>query len=105
MTCPYCDFQGPWRRLHAHLAAQHAEMVVLENEEDGGRMAYRVTCPICGLGYQHPVKPRGDQSFLEEYRKEICLVAFDMLLAHLAGEHGALAEEVPGGGSPAVPHS
>jgi hypothetical protein len=40
------------------------------------------------MKYQHAIKPRyRDPSFLEEYKMEIALVAFDQLLYHLAKDH------------------
>lgn len=87
MNCPYCDFSDGLRPLHAHLSTDHPERVSFD--EPGGRPRYGVECPICGEGYHQFIKPRfDDPSFLEEYRREIRLVAFDMLLSHLAGAHG-----------------
>ncbi len=87
MNCPWCDFAGTLRPLHAHLCDAHPDEVSFETQ--GSRHAYAVTCPVCGAGYEQTIKPRmDDPSFVEEYRREIRLVAFDMLLNHLLGEHG-----------------
>jgi hypothetical protein len=72
--------------LHAHLGEQHADAVRLE--ERGGRSFYALTCPICGDGYEREIKPRGrDPGFVDEFSAQIRLVAFDMLVNHLLGEH------------------
>ena len=72
--------------LHAHLGEQHPEAVRFE--EKGGRSFYALTCPICGDGYEREVKPRGrDPEFIEKFTAQIRLVAFDMLVNHLLGEH------------------
>lgn len=87
MNCPWCAFEGPPRGLHAHLAETHSEGVAFTEKQ--GRVFYSVSCPICGSGYEHAVKPRSrDATFLEEYRREIRLVGFDMLVNHLIAEHG-----------------
>ncbi len=104
MKCPYCDFQGRWRPLQAHLADSHPEQVQARLDEDRGRMSYSITCPYCGSTYEHPVKPRGDPGFLQEFAREIRLVAFDMFVAHLAAEHDTTDQEGSGGGGPEVPH-
>ena len=86
MNCPFCPFVGPPRILHAHLGEQHPEAVRFE--EKGGRSFYALTCPICGDGYEREVKPRGrDPEFVEKFTAQIRLVAFDMLVNHLLGEH------------------
>lgn len=87
MRCPWCDFEGPPRRLHAHLGEAHADAVRLE--ERGSGQVYSVECPVCGSGYDQRIKPgRRDPVFVEEYEREIRLVAFDMLVNHLIAEHG-----------------
>ncbi|MST31807.1 hypothetical protein GHK86_03565 [Acidimicrobiaceae bacterium USS-CC1] len=87
MRCPWCDFEGPLRPLHAHLAVSHPEQVRFEDRSGGDRQVYAVACPICGAGYEQTIKPRHAPDFVDEYRREIRLVAFDMLLNHLVGEH------------------
>jgi hypothetical protein len=103
MNCPLCAFDGPPRALHAHLAEVHPDCVRFE--ERAGRSFYAVTCPVCGEGYQHEIKPRGrDPGFVEEFSAQIRLVAFDMLVNHLMGEHEDLvpaeAEEQETGAPP-----
>ncbi len=86
MHCPFCSFEAPPRTLHAHLGDQHADAVRVE--ERGGRSFYALTCPICGDGYEREIKPRGrDTGFVDEFSAQIRLVALDMLVNHLLGEH------------------
>ncbi len=88
MKCPYCDFSDSRMKLHRHLAEAHLDKVATEHDEATGKMRYIVGCPMCGLKYQHAVKPRyKDPRFLEEYKAEIALVAFDQLLYHLEEKH------------------
>lgn len=89
MKCPWCDFEGPPRELHAHLTQGHLERV--EVDERKGRRYYKIACPVCDSSYEKEIKPRyWDPQFLEEYRKEIALVGFDMLINHLMAEHEQL---------------
>lgn len=86
MRCPFCSCEGSPRELHAHLGEQHPEAIRFE--ERGGRSFYALTCPVCGDGYEREIKPRGrDPGFVDEYSAQIRLVAFDMLVNHLLGEH------------------
>ena len=86
MHCPFCSFEGSPRELHAHLGEQHPDAIRFE--ERGGRSFYALTCPICGDGYEREIKPRGrDPGFVDEFSAQIRLVAFDMLVNHLMGEH------------------
>jgi hypothetical protein len=86
MHCPFCAFEGSPRLLHAHLGEQHPEAIRFEDK--GGRSFYALTCPVCGDGYEREIKPRGrDPGFVDEYSAQIRLVAFDMLVNHLLGEH------------------
>ncbi len=93
MNCPWCDFEGHPRQLHAHLGETHPEQVVFE--ERIGRTFYGITCPHCDDGYRHEIKPRGrDAGFVEEFNAQIRLVAFDMLVNHLLVEHDPEAVSV-----------
>ena len=95
MNCPFCSFEGPPRGLHAHLGEQHPDAVVFEDK--GGRSFYSLTCPICGDGYEREIKPRGrDPGFVDEFSTQIRLVAMDMLVNHLMGEHEVLPGDTPG---------
>lgn len=87
MRCPWCEFEGAPRDLHAHLAEAHPEQVRFE--EKIGLTFYAIECPVCHEGYEQQIKPRSrDPGFLEEYRREIRLVAMDMMINHLMAEHG-----------------
>jgi hypothetical protein len=89
VRCPFCAFEGQPRMLHAHLGEQHPDAIRFEDK--GGRSFYSLTCPICGDGYEREIKPRGrDPGFVDEFSAQIRLVAFDMLVNHLLGEHEAL---------------
>lgn len=93
MNCPWCDFDGAPRQLHAHLGETHPEQVVFE--ERIGRTFYGITCPTCDDGYRQEIKPRGrDPGFVEEFNAQIRLVAFDMLVNHLLVEHDPEAAAV-----------
>lgn len=86
LSCPFCDFQGAPRALHAHLGERHGEAVVTVS--DGEKARYEITCPRCGAKYQHVVRKGGrDPGFLTEFEREIQLVALDMLVNHLLAEH------------------
>ena len=92
MNCPFCSFEGSPRTLHAHLGGEHPEAIRFEDR--GERWFYALDCPICGDGYEREIKPRGrDPGFVEEFSAQIRLVAFDMLVNHLMGEHEEL--EIP----------
>lgn len=105
MKCPHCDFSGPRMKLHRHLGEAHLDKVATEQDEATGKMRYIVGCPACGLKYQHAVKPRyKDPRFLEEYKAEIALVAFDQLLYHLEEKHPQEAElRTPNEQAPTAP--
>jgi hypothetical protein len=86
MTCPFCDFIGTRRELHAHLTDSHGEEC--RTTESWSGRHYLLECPQCGFTIKRQIKPRlQDPTFLEEYAREIRLVAFDMFLYHLEGQH------------------
>ncbi len=88
MNCPYCNLQGSRGAVHRHLADAHSEKVMIRVDDERGKRFYGIACPVCGAPYEHQVKPRNaDPSFLQEFDREIRLVAFDMLLYHLQGAH------------------
>ncbi len=88
MNCPYCAFEGPRRALHAHTADVHASEVKTTSDPETGRRFYELQCPFCPQSFRKQIKPRGkDPAFLEEYAREIRLVAFDGLLYHLEEAH------------------
>jgi len=99
LNCPFCSFEGTPRLLHAHLGEQHPDAVRFEDR--GEKWFYALDCPICGDGYERQIKPRGrDPGFVEEFSAQIRLVAFDMLVNHLMGEHEQL--ELPPDDEPAA---
>jgi len=91
MKCPYCDQMGGLMETHRHLLDTHLDVVETRvEEEDAGKMYYLVPCPFCGLKYRHRVKPRHrDPGFLERFKQEIGMVAFDQLLYHVLQKHPA----------------
>ena len=95
ITCPFCQFEGHHRALHAHLVAVHADRVVTTAQEGSSLLLrYEVGCPRCDFVAKRIVNPRGrDPEFLEEHAAEIRLVAFDQLLYHLEAAHGEPAEQ------------
>lgn len=99
MTCPYCGYEAARRALHLHLVEQHVEQIELALDEQKQQMYYRLACPSCPFSLRNVVRPRStDRSFLDEYRKEIGLVAFDLVLYHVeaAHEEPAAADAPPG---------
>ncbi len=88
IKCPYCETSAGFNGIHRHLVDSHHDRVTTEFDQETGKMRYIIACPFCPMKYQHAVKPRyRDPSFLEEYKMEIALVAFDQLLYHLAKDH------------------
>lgn len=101
MKCPWCAVDASPRQLHAHLAAEHGSEV--RTEERHGNHFYAVTCPRCGAAYEHTVrKGRRDPDFLQEFDREIRMVALDMLIHHLVAEHEQAVAD-PAVGEPASP--
>lgn len=87
MDCPYGDSSGDRRAIHAHLGEAHRDRVAVRTVEDGRRF-YEIRCPVCDAPWEREIKPRyHDPGFIEEFEREIVLVAFDMLLYHVQGEH------------------
>jgi hypothetical protein len=81
--------KGGVNDIHAHLVDSHTDLVVTEVDAETGKMRYIISCPFCPLKYQHAIKPRyRDPAFLEEFKREIALVAFDQFLYHVAKDHG-----------------
>lgn len=100
MNCPYCGVNDVRMKLHRHLLETHLDRVSTEHDEATGKMKYVIACPVCDLRYQHAVKPRyHDPRFLDEYKREIGLVAFDQLLYHLEERHPIEAGLPPADGA------
>ena len=92
MRCPLCPYAGGRGEVHRHLTEDHPDAVETWTESAGGKMRYRVECPVCGQAHEARVKPRShDPAFLETFAREIRLVAFDMMLNHVEAEHAAPA--------------
>ena len=107
MNCPYCSAAGTRMETHAHLGRDHPEVVRMSRRDDrnGLRLTFALDCPFCDEGLERVANPRGrDPGFLEEYRREISLVAFDLLLYHLHASHAErvglppIAEDEPTAG-------
>ena len=100
MICPYCALPGTRMQTHAHLDADHGDKVRMfrEDHRDQVRLKFALDCPFCDEGLERVANPRGREAqFLEEFRREIALVAFDLLLYHLQASHAELV------GLPPVP--
>jgi len=88
MNCPYCAAPGTRGETHAHLWDAHAEQVRSFRDPDKDRLKFALDCPFCDEGLERVANPRGrEPQFLEEFRREIALVAFDLLLYHLQASH------------------
>jgi hypothetical protein len=103
MECPFCgSAQDEWRHLHRHLADAHADLVV-RGEDLQSRLFFHVACPRCAWRFEQPLRGRRrDAAFLEEFAREITLVAFDQLMVHWVEDHEATptsAAPVTGGDS------
>ena len=85
MQCPHCHFAGHRMELHAHLIEAHAEEVQVYFDKATGKMVYEMSCPICKDRVKQPLLKRPD--LLEDHKREIRMVAFDLLLYHLAEKH------------------
>lgn len=106
MNCPYCDAPGTRMETHAHLGRDHADNVRLIRDDERDQLRFALDCPFCDEGLERVVNPRGrEPGFLEEFRREIILVSYDLLLYHLQAAHAERvgmppiesAESAPGG--------
>ncbi len=69
--------------MHAHMTDTHGEQVRTWQSPGSGRRFFELSCPDCDDSFRHQVKPRSrDPNFLEEYAREIRIVAFDQFLYH-----------------------
>jgi hypothetical protein len=94
MKCPYCDFEGRRMDVHVHLAGEHGGQIGTREHEVLDVTYYVVRCPICGAEHEEMMrKTRKDPEFITKFEHQIRLVAFDMLLYHLQGEHGVGTEQ------------
>jgi hypothetical protein len=98
MNCPYCGAPGTRGQVHAHLWDAHDAAVRMYRDEQRDALKFALDCPFCDEGLERVANPRGrEPGFLDEFRREIGLVAFDLLLHHLHASH---AERV---GLPPIP--
>lgn len=87
MRCPFCKFAGHHRDVHAHLVDRHPDAVTTRSTE-AGQFFFGIRCPRCDFALEREVNPRGrDPHFLNTYRREVALVASDLLLHHFVAEH------------------
>ena len=90
MKCPFCELENGLTTTHRHLVEAHLDVVIMQRNHENGKMQYIVECPFCDLDYMREIKPRNrNPRFLEEFRAEIAMVAFDQLLYHVLQEHPA----------------
>jgi hypothetical protein len=88
MRCTFCEFEGPRPEMHAHLTDGHGDQVRTWATEGTGRRYFELACPDCHDSFRQEVKPRlHDPSFLDEYAREIRVVAFDQFLYHRQLDH------------------
>lgn len=87
MRCVYCTADLPRPELHAHLVDDHVDEVKTW-KTGAGRRFYQLKCPQCDEELMHEIKPRlRDPTYLEEYAREIRVVAFDLFLHHRSAAH------------------
>lgn len=85
MICPHCNLSGHRMDLHAHLVQAHGEEIKIYVEEASGKLVYEMACPLCNDSVKQPLKKPA--AALEEYQREIRMVAFDLLLYHVQAKH------------------
>jgi hypothetical protein len=87
--------------IHAHLADAHPENVTLGHHEGPNDPYFKVGCPACDQEAIQSVNPGGrDPRFLEEFEREVRLVAFDLLLFHMQADHPEMLGMDPGSDEP-----
>ena len=85
---------------HAHLGDDHADQVRMfrdETKTGTGSSSRSTARSATRASSASPTRAAAKPGFLEEFRREIALVAFDLLLYHLQASH---AERV---GLPPIP--
>ncbi|RMD99987.1 MAG: hypothetical protein D6814_04525 [Calditrichaeota bacterium] len=88
MKCPYCDFEGHRADLHAHLTDTHPDGIKIYVDAGSQKLVFEMSCPICHQSVKQPLKKKA--SILEEYKREIRMVAYDILLYHFMDNHPEL---------------
>ena len=81
--------------LHAHLIGSHPDAVSIFIDPAQDRMVFEMRCPVCSESVRQPLKKSA--AVLESYKREIRMVAFDLLLYHLQEKHPG-PEEPAGSG-------
>ena len=96
MICPYCAQPGTRMETHAHLGQDHSDQVRMFRDIPRDRLMFALDCPFCDEGMERVANPRGrERDFLDEFRREITLVAFDLLLYHFQASHAERVELPP----------
>lgn len=96
MICPYCSAPGTRMETHAHLGDVHGDQVRTFRDEQRDKLMFALDCPFCDEGMERVANPRGREAgFLEEFRREITLVAFDLLLYHFQASHAERVQLPP----------
>lgn len=88
MDCPLCTAPTPgWHHLHRHLADQHADAVT-RVQRTTGPPGFIVHCPACDWAFEKLLQgQRSDQTFVDQFRAEMVLVAFDQFMVHWVADH------------------
>lgn len=88
IKCIYCGESGGLRIIHRHLVENHLIEVKTSRKEESNEMQYDLECKYCDEIITKRVKPRSqNKRFLDEFKSEIGIVAFDRLIYHLVEEH------------------
>lgn len=88
IKCIYCGEMGGLRVIHRHLVDNHLNEVMTNRKEDSNEMQYDLECKFCDEVITKKVKPRShNEKFLDEFKSEIAIVAFDRLIYHLVEDH------------------
>ena len=81
---------------HAHLGRDHTDEVRTFRDVARDNLMFALDCPFCDEGMERVANPRGREvDFLDEFRREIALVAFDLLLYHLQASHAERVQLPP----------
>ena len=94
MRCPYCELASERRAIHRHLVEHHPGELETGLDASRQQLYYCVRCRECDFALRKTVRPRStDPAFLDEFRAEIALVAFDLLLYHAEAAHATTEDE------------
>ena len=88
ISCVYCGESDSYRIIHRHMVDEHVDQVETSQNEAADKKKYTIQCPYCAEVIERNVKPRNqDPGFLQEFKVEIAMVAFDRLIYHLVEDH------------------